>query len=136
MNENIFPAINKAALGLGVLLLATLLGCVDRVSVRGHAGSGESAAMVAQDDYVYYPDYEVYYNSSRHDYRYRDGNNWVTRSAPPRVSAQVVQASPSVRMAFHDAPDQHHAQVAKTYPKGWKPTVKRQNGKDAEKRQN
>jgi len=75
------------------------------------------------DDYVYYPGYEVYYSSNRHNYVYRDGRNWVTRPAPPRVSVDVLLASPSVQMDFHDAPAQHHSTMIKSYPKNWRPTA-------------
>ena len=78
-------------------------------------------AVVVEDSYVYYPGYQVYYNSYRHDYHYREGNVWVSRSAPPHVSAEMVFASPSVRMDFHDSPANHHAAVAKQYPKHWTP---------------
>jgi hypothetical protein len=77
--------------------------------------------VVVQDDYVYYPDYQVYYSGSRHQYVYLEGNAWVTRSAPPRVSAGVFFASPSVRLDFHDAPSRHHAEIVRQYPKHWAP---------------
>jgi hypothetical protein len=74
-----------------------------------------------QDDYVYYPQYECYYSVSRHQYAYREGNDWVSRPAPRGVTVNVLQAAPSVKMIFHDSPAQHHAAVAKQYPKNWKP---------------
>jgi len=98
-----------------------LSGCVaGRGEVRVHS-SGYVQAEVMTDDYVYYPGYEVYYSSNRHSYVYRDGRNWVTRPAPPRVAIDVLLASPSVRVDFHDAPAQHHANVVKSYPKNWRP---------------
>jgi hypothetical protein len=36
------------------------------------------------------------------------------------VSADVLLASPSVRMDFHDSPANHHADMAKKYPKNYK----------------
>jgi hypothetical protein len=89
--------------------------------------------VVVQDDYVYYPAYEVYYSSRRHDYRYRDGSVWVTRPAPPRVSVNVLLASPSVRVDFHDAPERHHESVAHNYPRNWAPPVKGRDGHDDRK---
>ena len=83
-------------------------------------GYVESTAAVAPD-YVYYPGYEVYYSSNTRQYVYRDGHSWVTRGAPPRVSAQVLSASPSVRLDFHDSPALHHAEVVRQYPKHWAP---------------
>jgi hypothetical protein len=74
-----------------------------------------------QDEYVYYPSYQVYYNSRRREYVYQNGRSWVSRSAPPRVSPRVLATSPSVRLDFHDSPASHHATVVKQYPKHWAP---------------
>jgi hypothetical protein len=75
--------------------------------------------VAVQDDYVYYPGYEVYYSSNRRQYIYQDGRSWVTGPAPPRVSDDVLFASPSVRLDFHDSPAVHHAKVVQQYPKHW-----------------
>ena len=94
----------------------------------------QPTAVVQQDDYVYYPAYEVYYSSSRHDYRYRDGNAWVTRAAPPHVSVDVLFASPSVRLDFHDAPERHHEEIMRSYPRTWAPPARgRDDRKDDRK---
>jgi hypothetical protein len=77
--------------------------------------------VVVQDDYIYYPGYQVYYSNSRHEYAYREGRAWVSRPAPRGVSVDVLFASPSVRMDFHDSPANHHAAVVKQYPKNWAP---------------
>jgi hypothetical protein len=76
--------------------------------------------VVAEDNYVYYPSYGVYYNTSRHQYAYADGGVWVLRPAPMGVSADVLLASPSVKMDFHDSPANHHAVMAQKYPKNYK----------------
>ena len=90
-------------------------------------------AVVVQEDYVYYPGYQVYYSGRTRQYVYLDGRSWVSRSAPPRVSAQVLFASPSVRLDFHDSPSIHHARVVQQYPKHWAPPGQsrgRKNGHD------
>ena len=76
-----------------------------------------SPVVVAQDNYVYYPSYGVYYNTSRHQYAYMDGGVWLLRPAPMGVSADMLLASPSVKMDFHDSPANHHAAIAKKFPK-------------------
>ena len=81
----------------------------------------EPYVVVAQDDYVYYPGYDVYYNSHRHEYAYQEGRAWVSRPAPRGVSVDVLLASPSVRMDFHDSPARHHATVVERYPRNWSP---------------
>jgi hypothetical protein len=78
-----------------------------------------AAQPVVQDDYIYYPNYQVYYSSSRHQYAYREGSAWVSRPAPPGVTVSVLRASPSVKMDFHDSPENHHAAVVQKYPKNW-----------------
>ena len=105
----------------GVALLGALAGCVGYVDgPRGGGGYVESGVVV-QPEYVYYPGYEVYYSGDTRQYVYREGRSWVSRPAPPRVSADVLFASPSVRLDFHDHPSNHHATVARQYPKHWAP---------------
>jgi hypothetical protein len=77
--------------------------------------------VVVEGDYMYYPGYEVYYSGSTRQYVYLEGSAWVSRPAPPRVSVDVLFASPSVRLDFRDAPASHHATVVQTYPKTWTP---------------
>ena len=112
------------AVKLGFLLCAVTAGALSGCYVEGppHAQVYAPApTVVVQDDYVYYPGYQVYYSNSRHQYRYQEGRSWVWRPTPPRVSAEVLLASPSVRLDFHDAPERHHATVVRQYPKHWAP---------------
>jgi len=116
-NKNHFFKADKAGCALGAVLLLTLTGCVGYVD-RPPQGSVYMAppVVVVQDDYVYYPDYEIYYSSSRHQYAYLEGGAWVSRPAPRGVSVDVLLRSPSVKMDFHDSPANHHAEVVKQYP--------------------
>jgi hypothetical protein len=82
-----------------------------------------TAVAVVPDNYIYYPSYGVYYNSSRHQYAYLKDKAWVSQPTPQGVSATVLQASPSVKMDFHDAPANHHAAMVKMYPKNWAPAA-------------
>ncbi len=109
-------------------LLAALTGCVGNVDGPGFGAVYVQPPSVqvetgfaVQDDYVYYPGYQVYYSSSRHQYAYLEGGAWVSRPTPRGVSVDVLHASPSVRMDFHDSPANHHAAVARQYPKHWAP---------------
>lgn len=112
---------SKGLFSVGLVMCATLL-----VTLTGCVGYEEPYVFAAQDDYVYYPNYECYYSVSRHQYAYREGNTWVARPAPPGVTVNVLQASPSVKMDFHDPPVKHHAAVVKQYPKNWKPSGTKQ----------
>jgi hypothetical protein len=109
----------------GAAILCGLTGCVGYVDgPRGEVYARAPSVYVeegvaVQDDYVYYPTYQVYYSSARHQYIYLNGRSWVSRPAPPRVSTSVLFASPSVRLDFHDAPANHHAEIARQYPKQW-----------------
>jgi hypothetical protein len=125
MNRTIFA---KIGLVFGTALLGVLTGCVGHAD-RPHHGRVYAHApptyvtgqVVVQDDYVYYPGYQVYYSNNRRQYIYRNGSAWVSRPAPPRVSVDVLFASPSVSLDFHDHPSVHHATVVKQYPKRWAP---------------
>jgi hypothetical protein len=135
-NKKLLFKTNKAGLVLGAVLLVTLTESV------GYAGGLHvgiilppvvivappvvvspvvvTPVVVVQDDYVYYPSYGVYYNSSRHQYAYLEGGAWVLAPAPSGVSVDVLLASPSVNMDFHDSPANHHAAMVQKYPKNWK----------------
>lgn len=102
-------------------LLTLLTGCVGYVD-RPAAGVAYEAPAAGQDDYIYYPNYGIYYSASRRQYAYLEGNAWVSQPAPRGVSVNVLLASPSVKMDFHDSPANHHAAVVKQYPKNWKPS--------------
>ncbi|HEX4342789.1 MAG TPA: hypothetical protein VH255_05335 [Verrucomicrobiae bacterium] len=111
--KKLFQA-TKITFALCAALMGTVTGCVSGGYVQG--------GVTVQDDYVYYPQYEVYYSNTRHQYAYREGNSWVSRPAPRGVDVNVLVKSPSVKMDFHDAPANHHATVAKQYPKTWQPS--------------
>ena len=136
-NGKPFIKTNQVGLVLCAALLGALTGCVGYVDGPRAGCYAEPSVIVVQDDYVYYPNYECYYSVSRHQYAYRDGRNWVSRPAPRGVSVNVLQASPSVRMDFHDSPAQHHAAVTKQYPKNWKPAgqPQAQNRNDEQREQ-
>src|ERR1700690_4549711 len=120
-NAGFFFQAGKAGLVLGAVLLATLTGCVGYVEGPRAGIQAEPYVFAVQDDYVYYPDYECYYSVSRHQYAYREGGAGVLRPAPRGVSVDVLLASPSVRMDFHDSPARHNAAVVQNYPKNWAP---------------
>jgi len=121
-SKSLSPATRPIALLLGAALLLPLTGCVAYVDrpAEGSVYVEPNATFAVQDDYVYYPDYECYYSVSRHQYAYREGNTWVARPTPRGASVETLRASPSVPMNFHDSPANHHAAVAKQYPKNWK----------------
>ena len=103
-------------------LLGALAGCVGyadgpRGEVYVQPPPVRVEPVMVQDDYVYYPDYQVYYSSNRRQYVYQEGRDWVTRPAPRGVSIGVLSASPSVRLAFHDRPSLHHEAIVRQYPK-------------------
>lgn len=47
------------------------------------------------------------------------------------MSADVLRVSPSVRMDFHDAPERHHNDVIRQYPRTWQSphTERNQDGR-------
>jgi hypothetical protein len=112
----------------GAALIGALTGCVGYVDGPHHARVYRQppavyveTGIVAQDDYIYYPGYQIYYSGRSRQYVYLEGNAWVSRPAPPRVAVDVLFASPSVSLDFHDAPAAHHSTVSQTYPKNWTP---------------
>jgi len=125
MTKKNFLTADRAGLLAGLSLLAVLTGCmVEGSSRRGGYRSGPvtqvQTSVVFEDDYDYYPGYETYYSRNRHEYVYREGNAWVRRPEPQGVAVSVLLAAPSVRLDFHDSPEQHHGNVVQSYPKSWK----------------
>ena len=118
---------SKIGFLLSLALSGALSGCVGYVDgPRGEVYVPAPSVYVeegvpAQDDYVYYPAYGVYYSSYRHVYVYQDGRSWVSRPAPPRVAVNVLLSSPSVNVGFHDSPANHHREIARQYPQHWSP---------------
>jgi hypothetical protein len=124
--KKLFCKADQAGVVLGAVLLATLTGCVGYVdgprAAVYVAPPVVETGVVVEDDYVYYPGYDVYYNSSRHEYAYLEGGAWVSRPEPRGVTIDVLLASPSVRMDFHDSPANHHAEMVRRYPRNWAPS--------------
>jgi hypothetical protein len=121
--------ISSLAASAGIFALSTLLlgltGCnSDDTGRRGRyqeraPARGPATVIVYEDDYDYYPGYEVYYSRNRREYVYRDGNQWVRRPEPGGVSLNILLNTPSVRMDFRDPPEKHHGQVVRSYPRNW-----------------
>jgi hypothetical protein len=133
-NKKFFFNAGQAGFVLGAVFLTTLTGCIGYVD-GPRAGMYVAPPVVettyvVQDDYVYYPGYEVYYSSSRRQYAYPEGGRWVSRPAPRGVSVDVLFASPSVRMDFHDAPARHHEAMIRQYPRNWAPPGASQGRQD------
>ena len=125
MIQKLFSSTRGLGLSVCAALLSLSVGCVGYVERPQGRSARVTRTVVAgpvfieQDDYVYYPSYQVYYGSRSHQYYYQDGPSWVARPAPLNLSVSVLLASPSVTMDFHDGPSAHHAQVIRTYPRTW-----------------
>lgn len=122
---------------LWAAFLVTLNGCVHEVD-RPRADhvyvlppAQLEPVYVDQDDYVYYPRYQMYYGNRSQHYFYQQGSSWVSRPQPQGISVRVLRSSPSVSAGFHDAPALHHDQMIRTYPKGWAPPRTNQGGNRA-----
>jgi uncharacterized protein YijF (DUF1287 family) len=90
-------------------------------------------AVVVQDDYQYYPSYGIYYNTYRHQYAHLNGDAWVLAPTPQGVTADVLLASPSVHMDFHDSLANHHKEMLQKYPKSWRPSAEHHDQKEERK---
>lgn len=125
MNKKSFLPLRAASLVAGSIILGTLTGCMSddtgsRRNYQGRHTGRVQAAVVYQDDYDYYPGYEVYYSRNRREYVYRDGSAWVRRPEPRGITVDVLLSAPSVRVDFRDSPELHHDTVIKSYPRNWK----------------
>jgi hypothetical protein len=117
------------SLATGTLLSLAFAGCANQGSgsgpgYRSHYSGAVHTSVMFEDDYDYYPGYEVYYSRNRNEYVYREGNFWVRRPEPSSVALSVLRATPSVRVDFRDSPEKHHASVTKSYPRNWRPPAR------------
>ncbi len=101
----------------GIVILATAPGCYN--GPKNSAALSGPAVETGRDNYVYYPAYGVYYNTSRHQYVYWEGRSWVNREDLPALWAAKLATTPQVPVDFHDAPEKHHAVIARMYPSNW-----------------
>lgn len=108
----------------GSVFLALGAGCYNAPENSSgiHGATTQVAGIgTGHDSYIYYPAYGVYYNTTRHQYVYREGRSWVNRSNLPPAWARNLASTPEVAVDFHDAPEKHHAVVAQNYPANWRP---------------
>jgi len=75
------------------------------------------AVRGVQPDYVYYPDYEIYYSRNYQRYVYRDRDAWLIRGEAPALYADVLPAARFARMNFPDDPWRHHGEVTQLFPR-------------------
>ena len=138
MKGNQYLQVGRTGIALWATILTALTGCVGYVERPRATVYVEPAVVIEQDDYVYYPRYQMYYGNRSHLYYYQEGPSWVSRSAPRGVTVGVLFATPSVSVGFHDGPATHHADVLRTYPKNWKQpgnsTNRKQGQRGPEKR--
>jgi len=122
---------NKVGFVLGAVLLAALTECVGNADGQNVVITVPPPVVmtpaVIQDNYTYYPSYGVYFNKHGHQYYWLKGDAWVTQPEPQGVKADVLLASPSVDMDFHDSPANHHKEMLQKYPKNWKPSAVHQD---------
>lgn len=104
-----------------ILLVAAMLTAISSGCVGVVSSDASPDPMWVDDDYVYYPGYELYYGERSHRYYHRDGDHWRAGRAPYGVRENILHNSPSVHMDFHDSPAAHHNQVIHDYPKTWRP---------------
>jgi hypothetical protein len=133
INKKLFRKASKIGFVLSAVLVAALIEWANSANAGGVEITLPAPVVVVappvvvvappvavEDDYVYYPSYGIYFNSHLHQYAYLRDGAWVTQPKPYGVSADVLLASPSVHMDFHDSPANHHADMVRKYPKDWK----------------
>ena len=113
-----------AGAGLCLLMLVLLMGCTGSPRWTDSSKQPTSAQIQAVlgrlDSYVYFPGYEIYYNTGQDNYVYWSGGAWVTSNEPRAdVAVDVLLAAPAVAMNFDDAPARHHDAVIRQYPRNW-----------------
>lgn len=96
----------------GALLLG---GCASFRSAHRYDQPGD---RIIGEDFDYYPAHEAYFNVEDRVFVHREGSAWVRRAEPP---PGWTAESPAVRVHFREGPEEGHAEVARRYPRTWRP---------------
>jgi len=125
--KSIFTScLTTGTLGIAVLGLLALAGC-DEPEPRPYPRPVvvEPGPVIVENDLIYYPDYEVYYDPFARVYWHAERGVWVSGPAPVGVSVEVLRGAPFVHTGFHESPELHHAEIVRRYPHGWRPDGRR-----------
>lgn len=101
--------------------MLALAGCAGSPSAMSLAVQPSVAQMQAfrgvWPEFVYYPDYEVYYSRNYELYVFRLNSGWMTQSWPPDLPAGTLERARAVPMEYHFSdPFSHHQDIARQYP--------------------
>jgi hypothetical protein len=104
------------------LLALALTGCVGgpRVATLAVQPSVEQlqAGRGVWPEFVYYPDYEVYYSQNYQLYVFRYNYAWVTQTEPPDLPPGALEHARAVPMAYHFYdPIAHHREISGLFPR-------------------
>jgi hypothetical protein len=116
MNHLPITILRAALVGTAVAILAGCAGSPSRPTVAWDHPVYLPAAAPIGPGYRYYPDYEVFHSFSRGHFVYQEGEQWVAHAEPPRVSREVLFASPSMAAGFQSGPVADHSSVVRLYP--------------------
>lgn len=72
--------------------------------------SDMGSSTLARQDYVYYPDHNVYYNRGADNFRTYEGNRWVTQTTPRNVTREAVLSTESVSIEKYGTPERHYTE--------------------------
>lgn len=100
--------------GLGVIALTGLSGCVTNGNpLTGLSGLPEifdnqvyRDRAVVENEYLYYPEYDLYYDRDQREFLSVENDRWVTRNRPRNVSPDRVFTSRAVNLDGY-TPQQH-----------------------------
>ncbi len=76
----------------------------------GTSRTTSSSASSRPNNFVYYPEHEVYYNPGSSRYSWVEDGSWVTSQAPRDIPAQRVLASRAMSIDGYESPSQHYAE--------------------------
>lgn len=110
------PAISPKTLacGLGAIALLAVSGCVTNEDAAGgvavFGNPGYQTRTVVQNDYFYFPDYDIYYNRASGEFLSVENGRWTSRNRPLNVPVNRLLASRAVSVNTYISP-QHHREV-------------------------
>jgi hypothetical protein len=129
INNKFYFKAGPIGFALSGALEVTLTGCVGYVD-GPRAGVHVAPPAVeagVQDNNACHSSHGIYFRSYN-QYAYMKVGAWASRPKPVGVSIDILLASPSVRIDFHDSPANNSMEISR-HPRNWAPPGERQAAK-------
>jgi hypothetical protein len=114
--QNIFDFLEEAA------MTKTMTLTIMAITVLAVTAFARERRAASPSEYVYFPDFEIYYSNVKGVYYFQLGDRWTSSLFPPEtIRTDVLWGSVRVTVSLRTLPEKSHERISKKYPHGWRP---------------